>query len=169
MANKDNFNKTPRGVQIINDANKRGFFGVGIYYPKMEPNIGTLMRSAYCFGASFVFTIGRRYKRQPSDTVRSTRHIPLYNYIDLEDFRHTGIPDNCQVVGAELVDDSQMVGEFEHPERCIYLLGAEDIGLNEDAKSLCHKIVEVPSLHCLNVSVTGSIIMADRIRSLTFP
>ena len=41
----------------------RGYFGIGIENIKTEANIGTLMRSSYAMGASFVFTIGRRYAR----------------------------------------------------------------------------------------------------------
>lgn len=42
-------------------------FGIGVYHPKHEINIGTLIRSAYIFGANYVFTVGRRYKRQSSE------------------------------------------------------------------------------------------------------
>jgi hypothetical protein len=34
----------------------RGYFGIGIYHGKTEENIGTLWRSAYAYGADFVFT-----------------------------------------------------------------------------------------------------------------
>ena len=61
---------------------KRGYFAIGIYESKTETNIGTLWRSAYNFGADFIFTIGKRYKKEPSDTTKSERHIPLYGYDD---------------------------------------------------------------------------------------
>ena len=48
---------------------KRGFFGVGIENTKTHQNIGTLWRSASIMGASFMFTIGKRYKKQASDTM----------------------------------------------------------------------------------------------------
>lgn len=156
-------NRTNKGANRVLNAGKEGFFGIGIIYPKMDVNIGTLLRSSYCFGASFVFTIGKRYKKQSSDTIKTPNKIPLYHYGDLEDFKHHGIPYNCQVVGAELLDESTLLHEFEHPNRCVYLLGAEDTGLPEDARTMCHHIVEIPSLHCLNVAMTGSIIMSDRI------
>lgn len=57
---------------------KRGYFGIGVYHPKNVINIGTLWRSANCFGADFLFTIGHRYKHQGSDTLKTYRHIPLY-------------------------------------------------------------------------------------------
>ena len=63
----------------------RGFFGIGVWHPKHEINIGGLWRSACCFGAAFVFTVGRRYRNQPSDTLKAVRHIPLVEYVDVED------------------------------------------------------------------------------------
>lgn len=51
--------------------NKRGYFGIGIYNPKTETNMGTLWRSAYNFGADFIFTIGMRYKKMGSDTAKA--------------------------------------------------------------------------------------------------
>lgn len=41
----------------------RGYCGIGIYAPKMPVNVGVLWRSAQLMGASFIFTIGARYKR----------------------------------------------------------------------------------------------------------
>ena len=65
---------------------KRGYFGIAFYEPKFEENIGTAVRNAHCFGADFIAVIGKRYKKQPSDTMATERHIPIYEYENLEDF-----------------------------------------------------------------------------------
>jgi len=141
---------------------KRGFFGIGIQHTKTEQNIGTLWRSASIMGASFIFTIGKRYKKQASDTMQSWRHIPLYNYETFDEF-YKAMPYDCQLVGIELDDKSEPIETFKHPERCIYLLGAEDNGLTKEAIDKCHKIVQLPGDYCMNVSVAGSIMMYDKI------
>lgn len=140
----------------------RGFFGIGIENTKTQLNIGTLWRSANILGASFIFTIGNRYKRQSSDTMESWKHIPLYRYDNFDDFYKT-MPYDCLLIGVELDEDSVPVNEFKHPERCIYLLGAEDNGLTKEALDKCHKLVQLPGDYCMNVAVAGSIIMYDRI------
>jgi tRNA G18 (ribose-2'-O)-methylase SpoU len=140
----------------------RGFFGIGIQNTKTEMNIGTLWRSAHIMGASFIFTIGKRYKKQASDTMASWRHIPLYNYDTFIDF-YRAMPYDCQLVGIELDESAVMINEFSHPERCIYLLGAEDNGLTREAVDACHKIVQLPGNYCMNVAVAGSIVMFDRL------
>jgi tRNA G18 (ribose-2'-O)-methylase SpoU len=58
------------------------------------------------------------------------------------------------------------IADFKHPERCIYLLGAEDSGLTKEAINKCHEIIILPGTFCLNVSVAGSIVLFDRIQKL---
>jgi tRNA G18 (ribose-2'-O)-methylase SpoU len=141
---------------------KKGYFGIGILNPKTEENIGTLWRSAFIMGASFIFTIGKRYKKQASDTPQSWKHIPLYNYETFEEFYKT-MPYDCSLVGIELDEKSIPIENHEHHERCIYLLGAEDNGLSNEAIDKCHELVILPGDICLNVSVAGSIVLYDRI------
>lgn len=140
---------------------KRGYYGIGIYQGKTIENLGTLWRSAYLMGASFIFTIGRRYQRQSSDTVKAYRHIPLFSYEDYEQFK-INRPYDCVLIGIEQSEKSRLINEFHHPERCIYLLGAEDSGLPKTVQSECQSILHIDSSRCLNVAVAGSIVMFHR-------
>lgn len=139
----------------------RGYFGIGIEHTKCHHNIGTLWRSAHIFGAQYIFTIGKRYTRQASDVLKSWRELPLFHYADLQDM-WSAIPYDCKVIGIELDDRAEDLHEFKHPERAVYLLGAEDHGLSSDALSRCHGLVKIPTWHALNVATTGSIVMYDR-------
>lgn len=65
----------------------RGYYGIGVYHPKTSANIGTLWREAYLYGADFIFTIGRRYKKQSSDTTKTIRHLPLWEFKTFEEFK----------------------------------------------------------------------------------
>jgi tRNA G18 (ribose-2'-O)-methylase SpoU len=140
----------------------RGYFGIGIQNAKNEINIGTLWRTARIFGAAFIFTIGSRYKKQSSDTLSSHRHIPLYNYATFDDF-YNSLPYDCQLVGVELDENSTPISDFRHPERCVYLLGAEDTGLTKEALEMCHNTVVLHGEVSLNVAVAGSIVLFDRL------
>ena len=55
--------------------------------------------------------------------------------------------------------------EFHHPERAIYLLGAEDHGIPPAILKKCQHTVSLKSVRTesFNVAVAGSIIMYDRI------
>jgi tRNA G18 (ribose-2'-O)-methylase SpoU len=139
-----------------------GFFGIGIENTKTGTNVGTLWRSAQIMGASFIFTIGNRYKLQSSDTLKTPRHIPLYNHKTFDGF-YESIPYDCILVGVELTDSAMRINTYKHPKRCIYLLGAEDHGLTSKALNACHQVIRLPGECSLNVAVAGSIVMYDRI------
>lgn len=146
---------------------KRGYFGIGIYNGKTVSNIGTLWRSAAILGADFIFTIGNRYQKQCSDTMKTPRHIPLYHYEDVEDFfKH--VPYSCPVVAVELDDKSIPLEQYHHRERCIYLLGAEDHGLPEKIIERCPDKIQLLGDYCMNVATAGSIVMYDRAVKLGF-
>lgn len=142
----------------------RGFYGIGIYHAKFDCNQGTLWRSAHAFGASFCFTVGRRFERQSSDTTQAWRHTPFFEYDTLESLLKQN-PYSCMVVGVELSSAAKDLRTFCHPERAIYLLGAEDHGLPPRVLERCHLVVQIPAVKeiCLNVSVAGSILMYDRL------
>lgn len=141
--------------------NRRGYFGIGIYNGKNEQNIGTLWRSATILGADFIFTIGKRYKRQCSDTTDAPRHIPLFHYKDFDDF-FSHVPHDCPVVAVELSDNSVPLETYKHRERCIYLLGAEDYGIPPKVLNRCIETVQLIGKFCYNVATAGSIVMYDR-------
>lgn len=137
------------------------YFEIGVWKSKHEVNIGTLWRSAYQLGASGIFTVGQRYKNQASDTVNAWRNIPYRRYNDITQLIDN-LPYSCQLVGVEM--GGYPLQEFVHPDRCFYLLGAEDHGLSEQIASKCHKLVSLPSVRTrsYNVAVAGSLVMYDR-------
>ena len=161
-----NTNKNNLSVQEVHKAVERGYYGIAILHSKHEENIGTLLRSGFCLGAKFITIIGKKYKKQASDTVKTWRHIPLHYYSDFEDFFNHGIPYSCELVGVELCEKATSLIDFEHKERVVYLLGSEDNGLPPYAIERCHQLVQLPGLRCLNVAVTGSIVLYDRIAKL---
>ena len=134
--------------------------GIGIYHPKTTENIGTLWRSAHNFGADFILTIGKRYKKQASDTTKAERHIPLYEYSSFEDFRNH-LPKGCNLVFVEQTVGAKNLREVAHPEAAAYILGAEDYGVPEELMRGYQKVFIGTPL-CLNVAVAGSIVLYDR-------
>lgn len=139
----------------------RGYFEIGIFRGKTPANVGTIWRSAYQMGAAGIFTIGQRYPKQASDTTQAYRHIPLREYATFDDFL-AAVPYDCQIIGVEM--GGKALGQFTHPERAIYLMGAEDAGLPKDVIAKCHRLVSLPSVrsNSYNVSVAGSLVMYDR-------
>jgi tRNA G18 (ribose-2'-O)-methylase SpoU len=145
------------------ELSEESFFGIGVYRPKTEHNIGSLWRSAHILGASFIFIIDGKYRHQTSDTLKTWSKIPFYKYDDMDHF-YKSLPHSTQLVGIEMGSNSQSICTFVHPPRVAYLLGAEDNGLTPTVLDKCHHIVQLPGDVSLNVAVCGSIVMYDRIQ-----
>lgn len=140
-----------------------GFFGIGILNPEIEENIGTLWRSAFIMGASFIFIIGgNKFKKQSSDVTHTWSKIPLYMHRDFETF-YQSLPYSTQLIGVEMCEASTPLNNFKHPLRSVYLLGSESCGLPENVIEKCHSIVSLPGHFSLNVASAGSILIYDRI------
>lgn len=144
-----------------NIMSKRGYFGIGILNLKTTKNIGTLWRSAQVMGADFIFTVEKRYEMMRTDTMKSWKHTPLFQYNNIDAF-FDAVPMGCKVIAIELDESSVPLAEFEHPERAIYLLGAEDYGIPKEILKRCNDIVQLPGNYSQNVSVVGGIVLYDR-------
>jgi tRNA G18 (ribose-2'-O)-methylase SpoU len=140
------------------------FFGIGIIHGKTPENLGVLWRTAQNMGASYIFTIGKRYANQASDTHNAVKSMPYFHYKTFEDF-FNHLPKGVRIVGVEKTETAINLEDFQHPKRCVYLLGAEDHGLTKEAMEKSHFLVQFPSEFSLNVAVAGSIIMYDRTRN----
>ncbi|MEM9734952.1 MAG: RNA methyltransferase [Pseudomonadota bacterium] len=143
----------------------RGYFGIGAEVISKPMNFGNMARTAYGFGASFVFTItpGWKVERQYSDTSASQDHMPWYTFAGVDKML---LPDDCRLVGVELTDEAIDLPSFRHPSRAAYVLGPENGSLSPELMEKCKFIVKIPTLYCLNVATAGAIIMYDRQQSM---
>ena len=108
----------------------RGYTGLGVYKIKTTDNMGTLIRSAFFLGANMAFTIEKRYKKQPTGT-NVEKHFPVLHFNSFEELKDSLQPD-CQIVFCELSSKASSLEKFCHPERAMYILGAEDHGIPEE-------------------------------------
>lgn len=142
-------------------SSKAMHFGIGIERGKTAANYGTLWRSAVNLGADYIFTVGCRYPKQASDTVRAWKQVPAFEYADAEDFL-SHRPYDVPLIGVELTEEPTPLTSFVHPMQAIYILGPEDGNLSRRIQDQCAAVVSIDSTYCLNVSVAGSIVMYDR-------
>jgi tRNA G18 (ribose-2'-O)-methylase SpoU len=141
----------------------RGFFGIGVERISKPMNVGNLFRSAHAFGADFVFAIApavdlrELYK---SDTSKTAKHVPLYQYDDIAGLK---LPQGCQLVGVELLDEAVDLPSFTHPEQAAYILGPERGSLSPELVARCDHTVKISTKFCVNVGIAGAILMYDRL------
>jgi tRNA G18 (ribose-2'-O)-methylase SpoU len=141
---------------------KGGYYGIGIECCKTWANYGTLWRTARILDASFVFLIGRKFKKTFTDPQNSWRVLPVYSYECFDDF-YKNLPYCCVLIGVEMGESVQQLEHFDHPERACYLLGSENNGLSRNALDHCHKMIKLRGEQSMNVAVAGSIVMYDRV------
>lgn len=145
-----------------------GYYGIGILYSDNQLNVGTLWRSAFILGASFIFTVGRKYAVQSSDVTKSWTKLPLYHYPDYPAFLEN-LPYKCELVAVEMTPSSTPLHKFNHPNRAIYILGNERSGLSDQVISKSRYTVSLPGEFSLNVAVAGSLVMYDRVSKVPTP
>ncbi len=143
----------------------RGYFAIGAERMSKALNLGNLMRSAHGFGASFTFTVGATYQalEARADTSKGQFHLPHYNWDTLDAM---ALPQGCQLIGIELIDEAIDLPSFRHPMRAAYVLGPEAGSLSPDLVSKCDYVVKIPTRFCVNVAMAGAIVMYDRLTSL---
>ena len=140
----------------------RGYFGIGIEGVSKPMNLGSLLRTAHAFEASFLFTIGGSVSRRQienADTSSAMANLPLHEYPDLASFQ---LPRGCRLIGIELLPDAIDMPSFRHPPQAAYVLGAERTSLSPELQARCDFIVRIPTRFCVNLAVAGAIVMYDR-------
>jgi len=137
---------------------KRGYSAIGLFQPKNNINVGSVMRAAGVYGSALVVTSGTRYKRASSDTMKAVRRIPLLRVDDLKE----AIPFDCVPVAVDLVDGATSLKDYKHPERAFYVFGPEDGTLGKQVLSWCRDVVYIPTEGCMNLAATVNVVLYDR-------
>ena len=143
----------------------RGYFGIGVEQVSKPMNFGNLSRTAYGFGASFVFTVAatEAVVDPASDTGASYDHMPWYAFDAPHELQ---LPTGCALVGVERTDDAIELPSFRHPQRAAYVLGPEGGSLSAELTERAEFVVKIPTRFCLNVATAGAVVMYDRLLTM---
>jgi tRNA G18 (ribose-2'-O)-methylase SpoU len=160
--------KTPCRAEVAHAsfAVMRGSFGIGVEGISKPMNLGSLLRSAHAFGASFTFTIGAMFDARAAaqaDTSAAVASLPFHSHPDLGAL---ALPHGCRLVGIELMEEAVELPSFTHPLQAAYVLGAERASLSPELVARCDFIVKIPTQFCVNVAIAGALVMYDRMISL---
>lgn len=142
----------------------RGYFGIGVEGLSKPMNAGNLFRSAHAFGASFVFTVAAACDPavRKADTSDAADQVPFYRFDSIDSMR---LPDDCALVGVELMEGAVDLPSFRHPRRAAYVLGMERGSLSPALVDCCDHVIKIPTRFSLNLAAAGAIVMYDRLMS----
>lgn len=139
---------------------------VGMWNPKYAHNVGMVLRLCSCYGFKQLWWSGNRVSLDIEKGERLPREERMKGYRDVEMIRHDRIfdmfPRNITPVAIEVRENSESLLEFIHPENPLYVFGPEDGGLPSHILSLCHRFVQIPTRHCLNLATAVSTVIYDR-------
>lgn len=136
----------------------RGYAAIGLMAPKREANLGGVVRAAGCYDASMIAVQGIRYKHQPTDPQKTSRHIPIVHG-QLREL----IPFDCVPVAVELIEGAESLVNYKHPERAFYIFGPEDSSLGRATTQWCRDVVMIPTRLCMNLAATVNVVLYDRL------
>jgi 23S rRNA (guanosine2251-2'-O)-methyltransferase len=135
-----------------------------------EGNLGALIRTAAFFGSHGLILPKDRSARVTERVIKRSSggiaHLPVVQVVNLgrtlDHLREKGF----WIIGAAgEAEDS--IHEFDWKRDLGLVLGSEDKGLSPSVRGRCDHLVRIPgagSVHALNVSVAGGIILAEILR-----
>ncbi len=145
------------------EAKSRGYFGIGAESISKSENMGALLRTAHAFGAAFCFSVGAGWDARAgrhADTADAPAHVPLWRFPDAAAL---DLPQNCHLIGVELLDQATDLPSFRHPLNAAYVLWPERSGLSPALLARCRHMVRIPTRFALNIAVAGAIALYDRL------
>lgn len=139
---------------------------VALVDPKYDFNVAQAVRIASCYGVKQVWFNGHRVPLDSTKGNRLPREERMKGYQDVQichqEYFFDRFPDDVTPVGVELTPSSENLLWFEHPEKALYVFGPEDGSLRKVERMKCHRIIQIPTRHCLNLSMAVGTVLYDR-------
>lgn len=168
--NNDKNAEGPRCCKKDTKTIASSYFGVGIVGGTKDAHHGTLLRSSYQYGASFICTVGgKHYKHtmRDTDTSKAWCYIPVFSYPSVEKLKNCA-PYDCPWVACFDGPGGTPLKEFKHPKRALYLFPGDDTLLLQKILPNCrYHILPPRSSHYNEIELTtspilGSMVLYDR-------
>lgn len=152
---------------ILTDASGADL-AVALWDPKYAFNVAQAIRIASCYGVPQVWFNGNRVPLEgdKEKKVRLPREERMKGYRDVDichaEYFFDAFPSDVVPVAVELTPSSENLVHFEHPEKALYVFGPEDGSLPKVARMHSHRVVQIPTRHCLNLSMAVGTVLYDR-------
>lgn len=131
--------------------------------PKYPHNLGQIVRAASCFGIRQVWYTGDRIKLDKGTRLPREERLKGYGEVDLLQFDYPFDQfKDAEPVAVEIVPNAEILTDFEHPDKAVYVFGPEDGSLSGTLKRHCHRFVTIPTRHCVNLAAAVYILLYDR-------
>jgi tRNA(Leu) C34 or U34 (ribose-2'-O)-methylase TrmL len=132
--------------------------------PKFAINVANARRACACYGVERLIYSGSRAARELESTERTPRPMRMRAFSDAA-VEHCVDPlGECSgtIVAIEVRENAEPLPLFQHPEDAVYVFGPEDGSLGRPTLMRCHRFVQIPTRHCLNLATAVATVLYDR-------
>lgn len=140
--------------------------GLILVDPKYVHNVAAAIRAASCFDVTRLVWTGSRIDLSPLERLPREERMKGYKDVvwthDKQDKPFRFFSRDVTPVCVELLENSEPLTTFEHPEDAVYVFGPEDGGVPQVIRRLCHRFVHIQSNHCLNLAAAINVVLHDR-------
>jgi tRNA(Leu) C34 or U34 (ribose-2'-O)-methylase TrmL len=138
---------------------------IALVNPKFPRNVGAVVRAASCFGFKQVWFSGDRVSLDPKQRLPREERMKGYKEVELRqsDYFFDSFDKDVTPVAIELRPGSELLTQFEHPEKAVYVFGPEDGSIDQVKLRHCHRFVVIPTRHCTNLAAAVYMVLYDRL------
>jgi tRNA(Leu) C34 or U34 (ribose-2'-O)-methylase TrmL len=140
--------------------------GLILVNTKYVHNVAAAIRAASCFGVARLIWTGLRVDPILLDRLPREERMKGYRDVawthDKSNKPFNFFTSRVVPVCVELLESSEPLTTFVHPENALYLFGPEDGGVPQVLRRFCHRFVHIQSNHCLNLAAAINVILHDR-------
>jgi tRNA(Leu) C34 or U34 (ribose-2'-O)-methylase TrmL len=140
--------------------------GLILVNAKYVHNVAAAIRAASCFDVTRLVWTGSRVDPDLLDRLPREERMKGYKDVlwthDTKSRPFDLFSSAVSPVCVELLENSEPLTTFEHPDNAVYVFGPEDGGVPQVLRRFCHRFVHIQSNHCLNLSAAVNVILHDR-------
>lgn len=137
---------------------------IALINPKYRRNLGEVIRAASCFGVDQVWYTGDRAELAPGERAPREERMKAYSDVELikDSYFFDRFPKDVVPVAVEIVPGAELLPQFIHPDKALYVFGSEDGHIPSVIKRHCKRFVTIPTKHCTNLAAAVYITLYDR-------
>ena len=138
---------------------RRHKYHVAIENWQHDLNIGSIVRTANAFNASYVHIVGKRDWNKRGAMV-TDRYLTVLHHPTVADFAQWCSDNSLPIIGIDNLPTSRNLEGSDVPESCVLLFGQEGAGMSDEAIEVCdvlYAIEQYGSTRSMNASAAAAI------------